>query len=92
MTLVADKIQSLIDPTRPQLVIGDFNFDAKEQNSLVRLFKKKNMVQLIDGPTHEAGRTIDHLYVSDQAKECIEFSTVFKYYTDHAAIQIKIHD
>ena len=91
-SLLAEEIRTLIDPTRPQLVIGDFNFDAKEQNLLVNLFKKQNMVQLINGPTQVAGRTIDHLYVSDQAKECIEVNIVFKYYTDHAAIQIKILD
>ena len=48
------------------------------------------LVQVINQPTHKDGRTLDHLYLSEELKERLEYDIQFKYYTDHSAIQMKI--
>ena len=40
-------------------------------------------------PTHEEGRLIDHCYVPLDLKDIFDTQIMFKYYTDHAGIQIK---
>ena len=86
---VAESLQSLLESRLNQVIIGDFNFDTKENNPLTRFMTEKNWHQMVEGPTHEAGRTIDHLYASTDFMKCIELNVMFKYYTDHAALQIK---
>ena len=45
--------------------------------------------QIVECPTHKDGRTIDHIYVSSEFMKCVDLEVMFKYYTDHAALQIK---
>ena len=89
---VTDLFRKLIVKSQSQLIIGDFNFDAGESNQLVQFFKECDLVQIVTEPTHMAGRTIDHVYVSAKEKELINVKTMFKYYSDHAALQIKLTD
>ena len=73
-----------------KVLIGDFNFDVKETNIVTSFLKMANFHQLVDKPTHTAGRTIDHLYVSPELKKHVEFTVMFKYYTDHSAFHVQI--
>ena len=47
-----------------QLIIGDFNFDKFETNSLSKFFKEQGLTQKVDRPTRVSGRTIDHVYTN----------------------------
>ena len=78
-----------MNPNFKQVIIGDFNFDTKETNIVTRFMKEKKLSQIVESPTHQAGRIIDHLYVSSEFMNCIELNVMFKYYSDHAALQIK---
>ena len=72
-----------------QLVIGDFNFDAFENNRLTTQLKDQGMKQLIKRPTHEKGSCIDHVYVSDKTF-IDEMKIQSPYYTDHCSICIRL--
>ena len=87
---VKNSLKKHFDPKLKKLVIGDLNFDISEKNCLSTFFKESNLMQMVDQPTQIEGRTIDHLYVSTEIMANIDIKTVFKYYTDHAALQIKL--
>ena len=52
--------------------------------------KSNNYEQLVNKPTHDKGRIIDHFYVSPELKNLVDFTSMFKYYTDHSAFHIQI--
>ena len=89
---VVKAMEQIMDLEIPQVILGDFNFDATEENCLKAYFTKMKLVQVINQPTHKEGRTLDHLYLSEQLKEKLEYDIQFKYYTDHSAIQMKIKE
>ena len=86
---VKQSLASLLLPSLKHLVIGDFNFDAGESNEVSRYLEKCNLTQVVKGPTQKEGRTIDQFYVPTELKECFEIKVQFKYYSDHAGLQIK---
>ena len=71
-------------------LIGDFNFDAQENNVLKKFLIEKGFIQMITRPTHERGRTIDHFYVPHNMHDLFEISYTYPYFTDHAALCVKI--
>ena len=83
-------LKKLKKSTMETLLIGDFNFDVKEKNLLSVYLEECKLQEMIHEPTHHAGRTIDHLYVSPSLVEKLEVKLMFKYYSDHAAMQIKL--
>ena len=89
LMLLVESLQTLLDPNFNQVIIGDFNFDTKESNIVTRFMKEKKLSQMVECPTHQAGRMIDHIYVSSEFMNYIELNVMFKYYSDHAALQIK---
>jgi hypothetical protein len=72
------------------LVIGDLNFDKSEVNPLSRLLERIGLTQIVQEPTHEDGRTLDHFYVPNRWKDSINLNVEFKYYSDHAALSIEL--
>ena len=72
------------------LVIGDLNFDKSEVNPLSRLLERIGLTQVVQEPTHEDGRTLDHFYVPNGWKDSINLNVEFKYYSDHAALSIEL--
>ena len=70
------------------ILVGDFNFDAQEENKLTKFLMRKHFEQLINEPTHDKGRMIDHCYVPVSVKDKIQVGTHSPYYTDHDAICI----
>ena len=57
-----------------QIITGDFNFDASEETNLTRQLKTLEFEQLVIGPTHDDGRTIDHCYVQKGLKDKFELT------------------
>ena len=84
-------LKSIENVSMDKLLIGDYNFDVREKNLLSVYMDGCNLQQMIQEPTHEAGRTLDHLYLSPNLVEKLEVKLVFKYYSDHAAMQIKLN-
>ena len=89
LMLLVESLQTLLDPNFSQVIMGDFNFDPKKNNHVTRFMKEKKLSQIVECPTHKDGRIIDHIYVSSEFMKCVDLKVMFKYYTDHAALQIK---
>ena len=68
---------------------GDFNFQSEEKNIVSDFFERRGYLQKVDSPTHEKGRTIDHIYVHCDINDSIQFQLYYPYYSDHAALLIK---
>ena len=71
---------------RPTIVIGDFNYQASEENMLSTFLHSKGLMQIVKRPTHVDGGIIDHCYVPSEWKNTINAEYFFTYYTDHARI------
>ena len=69
--------------------IGDFNFDTSEQNAFNKFMMSNNMKQMIDSPTHEKGRIIDHFYCPSLLEDFVDVKLVYPFFTDHSAICVK---
>ena len=86
---VAKALEQTMDMGLPQMIVGDFNFHSGRTNSLSSFLQSCNLFQLIKSPTHKDGNTLDHLYISESLKDKLQVDVQFKYFSDHAAIQIK---
>ena len=87
--LVVD-LKELLHPEMTTIIVGDFNFDKNDVNVLTRFLGKRKFSQVIDWPTHKEGRTIDHCYVSNNAK--VKVTKHSPYYSDHNALCIQYED
>ena len=79
----------LLEKEKPTVVMGDMNFHFPEQNTLKSFLEDFGFHQLIDKATHDAGHTLDQIYVSDLSifpRENLCLKTL--YYSDHDAICI----
>ena len=74
-------------PGTTTIVTGDFNFDKKETNSLTVFLGARMLRQLVNWPTQREGRTIDHCYVSKNAR--VQITRHSPYYSDHDALCIE---
>ena len=70
----------------PKIVIGDFNYEACEDNLLSHFLASKGLKQTTNRPTHLGGGMIDLCYISSELKNSIQIDYLFPYYTDHLAI------
>ena len=84
-------IQTL-DENVSQIILGDFNFTPADSNCIKDYLCHQGLYQMISQPTHHEGRILDQLYVSKEFKDKIDFTVQFKYFSDHAAFQIKIKE
>ena len=85
---VARQIKEVLDLSKAQVIVGDFNFDSREKNHLISYFTSLGLQQMVKEATHEEGRTIDQLYVTTDLN--VQIDVQFKYFSDHAALQIKV--
>ena len=84
-------LEQTMDHSLPQLVLGDFNFDSAEENCLTNYLQRLGLLQVISQPTQKEGRTLDHLYVPANLKDKVDVKVQFKYFSDHASLQIKLN-
>ena len=84
--LVTD-LQQILQTNMTTIITGDFNFDKKETNDLTRFLRQRNFTQIVDWPTHQEGRTIDHCYVSQKTR--VQITRHSPYYSDHDALCIE---
>ena len=62
-------LQKLFKNSNRAYILGDFNSEAFEENSMTHQVKKLGFLQLIHQPTHILGGLIDHCYVSKNIEE-----------------------
>ena len=90
MDNVVVDIENLLDLSKSQMIVGDFNFVPQEKNVMTRFLETADLIQMISEPTHDMGKTLDHLYISSILKEKISCNVAFKYFSDHAALEIQL--
>ena len=86
-------LEAMINRSKPQLVIGDFNFCYLENssNATKKYLEENDFTQLITEPTHIEGNLLDQAHVRD-VQQINKYSTEIhsKYYTDHKGLAIMI--
>ena len=88
-----DSLKKIIQQSHHLIILGDFNFNANARNVITYHLKEVcKLHQMIDIPTQQEGGTIDHLYLSKDLEELVEIKIMFKYFSDHAAFQLKIKE
>ena len=86
-------LEAMINRSKPQLVIGDFNFCYLENssNATKKYLEENDFTQLITEPTHIEGNLLDQAHVRDD-QQINNYSTEIhsKYYTDHKALAVMV--
>ena len=84
----------IFDPMQETLVVGDFNICSKseEDHSILRHMRNLGFKQLVKGPTHMEGRTIDLVFLY-RPLESHQFDLRVKlqspYFTDHDILYVQ---
>ena len=89
---VVDTLQHTMISNMSQIVIGDFNFNASEANILTKYLQNQNLVQIVQEPTHIAGRILDQCYISRDIEEKLRLTIQSPYFTDHNSLCIEMLD
>ena len=73
-------------------IIGDVNIDPKEETHKFMTYMEENgFTQLVDEPTHDGGRCLDHIYVNEKLGQKQPFhSQRCVYYSDHDVITLHV--
>ena len=83
---LVNDMKKIFLPGLHQIVIGDMNFDAEEQNCFVDYLNSMGFVQMVNQATHKDGRILDHCYVQQSIEERVSLCLKFPHYTDHASL------
>ena len=92
---VANDLQEMLLDDVQCIAFGDFNFNFDpnpmniKKNPLSHfLINVLQLQQIVTGPTHEKGNTIDHIYVPRKLAKQFKESSRFNYYSDHLSFNI----
>ena len=88
---LVEDANSLMVSGLPSIVLGDFNFDSDNQNCFVDFMRAKDLVQIVNQPTHKDGGLIDHCYVPKEFQERIKLQLEYPHYSDHASVCLNLH-
>ena len=89
---VCDFFNKVICPEKPTLIMGDVNWHypdpvRPDEQAMKNYLQLRGFNQLIRRATHDKGRCIDHLYISDHfSDEEVNFKQQSTYYSDHDMI------
>ena len=82
-----------IDPERPSIICGDFNFNQMEENELTKMMRRNGFKQIVKEPTHILGRCIDHVYHNmDENVKKIDYLLQYNWYSDHDTVCVMMRD
>ena len=93
LTKLKQHLEAITTRDKPELIIGDFNFDytSSRSNPTNRYFEDHCYRQLINEPTHIEGNILDHAYCKDIQKINMYSAAVHcKYFTDHRGLAILV--
>ena len=84
-------LETWIQTPTPTAVMGDINEDFYDNSIFEKFMRSKGFYQMVDKPTRESGKLIDHIYVNDQMDQT-GFSTQVdaNYYSDHDIISLYV--
>ena len=83
-------LNNLLNIKRKTVVSGDFNINPTS-SVIGREMNNWNYKQMISYPTHLAGNTLDHCYISDNIQpDSVKIKQTPVYYSDHDRINIYI--
>ena len=85
-------IKAGLNPDKPTILCGDFNFDRKVVNGFTRMIRSKNFMQIVQEPTTYRGYCIDHVYhnIPEKGAKAVLYKLHYTYYSDHEAVCIRI--
>ena len=89
---LCDILEAFITNDKPIAIVGDVNFDFNEDiHPLKSFLLERKFEQLIKSPTHDYGRTLDHIYVNEllMEKNPLSFQRS-TYYSDHDIISLHV--
>ena len=83
----SNTLRYLIISTKPNIVLGDFNFSYQNDLPISSLMQRFNYEQLVEEPTHIRGGLIDQVYVSKDFSvfNHLKSQVLSVYYSDHDA-------
>jgi hypothetical protein len=77
-------LMNMINLNKSTVILGDMNTEANQKNLITTTLKGSGFKQFVQKPTHQGGRTLDHVYANDmQRKHVAVIHPV--YYSDHDA-------
>ena len=87
---VTEILKIHLSTTMPKIIVGDFNFHRDKKNTLTKYLEDQEFKQIVKEPTHEAGNTLDHCYVSKDIADFVDYELHYPYFTDHCALCINL--
>ena len=69
-------------------LLGDFNFDANNNNDLVDYMRSLNMSQIVKRATHLEGHILDQVYIPEEIVKSTSIKLQHNYYSDHDGISL----
>ena len=89
-----DKLQYVVDTSRPTIVCGDTNIDISRDRgcAFVEFMENLGFTQMVTHPTHARGGLLDHVWVTADLREKGEVTQTAVYFSDHDILTIKIND
>ena len=82
-------LESVVEPSRLTLVLGDFNFCfLKEKNCLSQWLEEVGFDQVVSSATHIEGGLLDHAYLLLPDETAVLVGQYDNYFTDHDTIAL----
>ena len=80
-------LESVVEPRKPTLVLGDFNFCyLKEKNCVSQWLEGVGFHQVVSSATHIEGGLLDHAYLLLPDETAVLIGQYDNYFTDHDTI------
>ena len=88
---VMEFLENVISPVKATVLMGDLNWHYPDSHPMKKYMKSKGFYQLSRRATHEKGRILDHLYISEHLKETkMAVKQQSSYYSDHDTLKIYV--
>ena len=90
LSIIVNELKSMRLKKLDTIVLGDFNYNAKNNNVLANyLSKTLRLKQIVSKPTYIFGpNTIDQIHVPNKLVDKITQLSRFNYYSDHMSFNI----
>ena len=88
---VVKEFKNHLTPSSQAIILGDMNFEWQTENNYFTDFMRASgYQQLVNEPTHDCGRVIDHIYISPSLNvNNLKMEKRSVYFSDHDAIFVK---
>ena len=88
---VFEHLEHLLQIRKPMALLGDINENALENSVFETFMRGKGFYQMVNRPTRESGKLLDHIYVNDGMDD-LSFTTQVDvcYYSDHDIVSLYV--